>query len=89
MTTKDIILKYLQRRTAEGISIVSSYHIEQAVPEYGRIYCDTTRLPSAYSRVWRKIREKEEYKTIGILELKELKERGLSKNKMKTWQIIT
>ena len=84
MTTKDIILKYLQRRMAEGISIVSSYHIEQALPEYGRLYWDTTRLPSAYSREFRKIREKEEYREIGIIELKEIKEN----NKMKTWEII-
>ena len=69
---------------AEGISIVSSYHIEQALPEYGRLYWDTTRLPSAYSREFRKIREKEEYREIGIIELKEIKEN----NKMKTWEII-
>ena len=69
---------------AEGISIVSSYHIEQALPEYGRLYWDTTRLPSAYSREFRKIREKEEYREIGIIDLKEIKEN----NKMKTWEII-
>lgn len=85
MTTKDIILKYLQRRITEGISVISSYHIEQSLPEYGRIYWDITRLPSAYSREWRKIREKEEYKTIGIIKLEEIKE----KSSMKTWQIIT
>ena len=84
MTTKDIILKYLQRRMAEGISIVSSYHIEAALPEYGRLYWDTTRLPSAYSREFRKIREKEEYRQIGIIDLKEIKEN----NKMKTLEII-
>lgn len=85
MTTKDIILKYLQRRISEGVPLISSYHIEQAVPEYGKIYWDTTRLPSAYSREWRKIRENEEYTSIGIVELKEIKE----SSNMKTWQIIT
>ena len=85
MTTKDIILKYLQRRISEGIPIVSSYHIEQAVPEYGKLYWDITRLPSAYSREWRKIRENKEYKSIGIIKLEEIKENS----NMKTWQIIT
>ena len=85
MTTKDIILKYLQRRISEGVPLISSYHIEQAVPEYGKIYWDTTRLPSAYSSEWRKIRENEEYTSIGIVELKEIKE----SSNMKTWQIIT
>ena len=85
MTTKDIILKYLSRRVSEGIPVISSYHIEQSLPEYGRIYWDITRLPSAYSREWRKIREKEEYREVGILDLKEI----ANQNKIKTWQIIT
>ena len=85
MSTKDIILKYLQRRVSEGISVISSIHIETQVPEYGRLYWETVRLPSAYSRTWRKIRQNKEYNEIGVLDLKEIS----NKNKTKTWQIIT
>ena len=83
MTTKDIILKYLKHRMAEGVSVVSSIHIELNLPEYGRLYWNTTKLPSAYSRVWRKIRENHEYREIGIKELIEIKNENLTK----IWQI--
>tara|TARA_R100000353_G_scaffold43361_1_gene34882 strand:- start:2518 stop:2775 length:258 start_codon:yes stop_codon:yes gene_type:complete len=85
MTTKEIILKYLQKRINEGISLISSIHIETQVPEYGKLYWETTRLPSAYSRTWRKIRENKEYQEVGVLDLKEIS----NQNNTKTWQIIT
>ena len=85
MTTKEIILKYLQRRVSEGISVISSIHIETQVPDYGRLYWETVRLPSAYSRTWRKIRENKEYEEIGVLDLKEIS----NQNNTKTCQIIT
>ena len=67
MSTKDIILKYISRRIAEGVPLISSIHIETALPEYGRLYHETVRLPSAYSRTWRKIRQNKEYNEIGDL----------------------
>ena len=85
MSKKDIILKYISRRIAEGVPLISSIHIETALPEYGRLYHETVRLPSAYSRTWRKIRQNKEYNEIGVLDLKEIS----NKNKTKTWQIIT
>ncbi|MBU46191.1 MAG: hypothetical protein CMD28_02070 [Flavobacteriales bacterium] len=85
MTTKKIILKYLSKRINEGVPVISSIHIETQLPKYGRLHCDTTRLPSAYSRTWRKIRENKEYNEIGVIDLKEIS----NQNKTKTWQIIT
>ena len=68
MTTKDIIFRYLKRRKADGVNYISSVHFEIDVPKYGVEYWQTTKLPSAYSREWRKIRENKEYKEIGIEE---------------------
>ena len=85
MTTKEIIFKYLTNRINEGVPVISSIHIETRLPEYGRVYHNITRLPSAYSRTWRKIRENKEYSEIGVIDLKEIS----NQNKTKTWQIIT
>ena len=79
-----MILRYAKYRLAEGRDTISSVDIEDSLPKYGNALWDTTRLPSAYSREFRKIREKEEYRQIGIIDLKEIKEN----NKMKTWEII-
>lgn len=85
MTTKGIILKYLNYRINQGVPVISSIHIETRLPEYGKLFHNTSRLPSAYSRTWRKIRENKEYNEIGVIDLKEIS----NQNKTKTWQIIT
>lgn len=85
MTTKEIILKYLTNRVNQGVPVISSIHIETRLPEYGKVYYNITRLPSAYSRTWRKIRENREYEQIGVLDLVEIS----NKNNTKTWKIIT
>tara|TARA_E500000331_G_scaffold316035_1_gene326430 strand:- start:433 stop:690 length:258 start_codon:yes stop_codon:yes gene_type:complete len=85
MTTKGIILKYLNYRINQGVPVISSVHIETRLPEYGKLFHNTSRLPSAYSRTWRKIRENKEYNEIGVIDLKEIS----NQNKTKTWQIIT
>tara|TARA_R100001594_G_scaffold148704_1_gene204522 strand:+ start:1230 stop:1493 length:264 start_codon:yes stop_codon:yes gene_type:complete len=83
-TTKDIIFLYIKRRLAEGINIISSIHIEDSIPKYGVTYHSTSRLPSAYSRAWRSIRENQEYKKVGISLVKEVTSEGNTK----VWQIM-
>ena len=83
LTTKDIIYLYIKRRLEEGIKVISSIHIEDSIPKYGAVYHNTKRLPSAYSRAWRSIRENQEYKKVGISFVKEIKSEGNTK----VWQI--
>jgi|TARA_R100001594_G_scaffold130137_1_gene169077 hypothetical protein len=84
--TKDMILRFLQYRMSQNVLILNSIHIEQDLPEYGKMFWDTVKLPSAYSRAWRKIRENKDYMTIGIRDVKEVKTK--SNSRIKTWQIV-
>ena len=47
--TKDMILRYLKYRLAQGITTISSVHIEDSLPKYGKALWGTSRLPSAFS----------------------------------------
>ena len=85
MTTKDIIFRYLKRRKADGVNYISSVHFEIDVPKYGVEYWQTTKLPSAYSREWRKIRENKEYKEIGIEEVIEVVKN--KQTRTKAWEL--
>ena len=85
MTTKDIIFRYLKRRKADGVNYISSVHFELDVPKYGVEYWQTTKLPSAYSREWRKIRENKEYKEIGIEEVIEVVKN--KQTRTKAWEL--
>tara|TARA_R110002020_G_scaffold55591_7_gene154105 strand:+ start:3282 stop:3545 length:264 start_codon:yes stop_codon:yes gene_type:complete len=82
-TTKDIIYSYIKGRLQEGVNIISSVHMENSLPKYGINYHSITRLPSAYSRAWRSIRENQEYKKVGISFVKEIKSEGNTK----VWKI--
>ena len=42
MTTQELIFAYLKRRMSEGISIISSHHIEGGMPEYGKVFWQTS-----------------------------------------------
>ena len=57
--------------------------METSLPKYGLTYYSISRLPSAYSRAWRSIRENQEYKKVGISFVKEVK----SKGNAKVWKI--
>jgi hypothetical protein len=70
-TIKNIIFSWLKRRIQARNYTVSSHHFETELVEYGKMYWGVTRLPSAYSRAWRDIRLKEEYKKIDIVGIKE------------------
>ena len=85
MTTKDIIFRYLKRRKADVVNYISSVHFEIDVPKYGVEYWQTTKLPSAYSREWRKIRENKEYKEIGIEEVIEVVKN--KQTRTKAWEL--
>ena len=83
--TKDMILRYLKYRLAQVITTISSVHIEDSLPKYGKALWGTSRLPSAFSREWRRIRENREYMTAGIKEIKEIQTTG---DATKVWELI-
>ena len=60
-TAKDIIFAYLRRKLKLGENEISSHHFETELVKYGELYWGALKLPSAYSRAWRDIRQKEEY----------------------------
>ena len=80
-----MVLRYLKYRLAQGITTISSIHIEDSLPKYGKALWDTSRLPSAYSREWRRIRENREYLTAGIKDVKEVKSKS---GIVKIWELI-
>jgi hypothetical protein len=85
MKTKEMVLRYAKYKLAQGIDTISSIDIEDSLPKYGKALWNETRLPSAYSREWRRIRENREYLTAGIKDVKEIKSAGAS---YKIWQMI-
>ena len=80
-----MILRYLKYRLSQGINTISSVHIEDSMPKYGKALWNTSRLPSAYSREWRRIRQNQEYITVGIKDVKEIKKPS---NATKIWELI-
>jgi len=85
MKTKEMILRYAKYRLAQGIDTISSIDIEDNLPKYGKTLWNESRLPSAYSREWRRIRENREYIKAGIKDVKEVKSTGAS---YKIWHLI-
>ena len=71
-----MILRYAKYRLAEGKDTISSIDIEDSLPKYGKALWNTVRLPSAYSREWRRIRETREYLKAGIKNVEEIKSPG-------------
>ena len=80
-----MILRYLKYRIAQRVYTISSIHIEDSLPKYGKSLWNTTRLPSAYSREWRRIRENREYLTAGIKDVKEIQTKS---DTTKIWELI-
>ena len=87
MKTKDMILRYAKYKLAQGVDTISSVDIEDNLPKYGKALWDTVRLPSAYSREWRRIRENREYLTAGIKDIEEVKTKA-SGSTYKIWRLI-
>lgn len=65
-SAKKIIYAYLNRKLSLGENYISSHNLETELVKYGEMYWGLTKLPSAYSRAWREIRQKEEYKNHNI-----------------------
>ena len=87
MKTKDMILRYAKYKLAQCVDTISSVDIEDNLPKYGKALWDTVRLPSAYSREWRRIRENREYMTAGIKDVEEVKTKA-SGSTYKIWRLI-
>ena len=65
-TTNNIINDWLKTKLLDENPIIYSHQFEDELVKYGEMYWGLTKLPSAYSRAWREIRQKEEYKNHNI-----------------------
>ena len=84
-TTKVIIKDWLNDRILNGKKIIKSHEFEIDLVEYGNWYWGVKKLPSAYSRAWRQIRSTKDYDDLGIIEVKQIKNKG----KEGAWELIT
>ena len=84
VTAKDVIFAYLKRKLKMGTNEVSSHHFETELVKYGELYWGVLKLPSAYSRAWREIRQKEEYKNHDITSVDRLD----TESAEATWKIV-
>ena len=85
LTAKKVIKRYLRNRLLGVKNTVSSHHFETDVVRYGEMFWGVKKLPSAYSREWRKIRASQSYKDIGISNIESVK----TKSNEGKWKLIT
>ena len=84
VTAKDVIFAYLKRKLKMNVNEISSHHFETELVKYGELYWGVLKLPSAYSRAWRDIRQKEEYKNHDITSVDKLD----TESAEATWKIV-
>ena len=85
MTAKRILKDFLSNKLKSGDNTVSSHEFEVDLVAYGKTYWGVLKLPSAYSREWRKIRQEDDLRDIDILEVIELE----TDSPEATWQLKT
>jgi len=84
-TTNKIIRDWLLYKLQMNNDVVYSHDFETDLVKYGEMFWGVKKLPSAYSREWRKIRASQSYKDIGISNIESVKTKG---NEGK-WKLIT
>ena len=84
-TTNKIIRDWLLYRLQMDEYIVYSHDFETDLVNYGEMFWGVKKLPSAYSREWRKIRSSQDYKDIGIYNVKKLE----TTSNEGVWELIT
>tara|TARA_Y100000310_G_C20085071_1_gene535672 strand:+ start:268 stop:543 length:276 start_codon:yes stop_codon:yes gene_type:complete len=82
-TTKGILKAFLKRRIQSGVYEISSHEFEIDLVKYGEVYWGVKRLPSAYSREWRSMRQLEEYKNIDIQSIEKVE----TESAESTWRL--
>ena len=83
-TTKGILLKFLKSRIQGGFYEISSHQFEVDLVKYGEMYWGAKKLPSAYSREWRKLRQLGAYHEIDIERIDEVE----TESAESTWKLI-
>ena len=84
-TTTSIIKDWLNDKILNGKTIVKSHEFEIDLVRYGEIFWGVKKLPSAYSRAWRKMRATKDYNDLDVIAIKQVKTKG----KEGTWELIT
>ena len=92
LTHKFIMLEWLKHKMTthepipKGAGVrVASHEFESDFPSYAKLYWGVTLLPSTASRLWRQIRSDEQYKDIGIDDVRSLYTQG---TKEKSWALM-
>tara|TARA_Y100000593_G_C4318884_1_gene342517 strand:- start:3522 stop:3797 length:276 start_codon:yes stop_codon:yes gene_type:complete len=86
VTAKSILKDWLAHLIIVKQNVVKSHEFETDLVRYGEVYWGVRKLPSAYARVWRSIRESQDYKDIPLLQdVKKLE----TNNKEGVWELIT
>jgi hypothetical protein len=83
-TCKGILLQFLKKRIQSGLLEISSHEFEIDLVKYGEMYWGVKKLPSAYSREWRKLRQLGDYQLIDIDSIEEVK----TESAESTWKLI-
>ena len=83
-TTNNIINDWLKFQLENGTSTVYSHQFEDDLVKYGEMFWGVKKLPSAYSRQWRKIRSTQSYRDIGIDYINPIK----TKSNEGAWELI-
>ena len=86
VTTKSILKDWLASKIISNNKVIKSHQFEVDLVKYGEVYWGAKKLPSAYTRVWRSIRESRDFCDIPLLvDVKKL----TTKSKEGTWELIT
>ena len=85
LTNEEVLLKFLSERVKRNQFNIASHEIEMDFLQYARVVWGVTLIPSTAGRLWRKIREKQLYKKIGIEDVKRLK----TDSKAGHWHLAT
>lgn len=85
-TTKNIIKDWLSYKILANKKVIKSHEFEIDLVKYGEIYWGVKKLPSAYSRAWRSLRESQDYDGVStLLNVKKLETKGAEG----AWELIT
>ena len=85
-TTNNIINDWLKTKLLDENPIIYSNQFEDELVKYGEMFWGVKKLPSAYSRQWRKIRSTHSYRDIGIDNVRPVKTKYKSNEGV--WELI-
>ena len=83
-TTNNIINDWLKSKLLNGQSIIYSHQFEDELVKYGECFWGVKRLPSAYSRAWRSLRQHNQLIDIDVKDAVEI----TTESAEATWKLV-